>query len=92
MGGGCEGQLHGGQGGQMPLSGSHAGHAQAQLLPPEPPELPAPEELPRVEPPPLHSLLPSGSVWQQPVSTPPPVPLLPAPFDEGGEYQPTGHA
>jgi hypothetical protein len=65
VGAGCSGQLQGGQVGQIPLSGSHAGHAQAQPLPAEPlelPELPAPEELPRVPPPPEHSPLPSGSV------------------------------
>jgi hypothetical protein len=88
---GCSGQTQGGQAGQTPLSGSHAGHEQAQALPPE---LPAPEELPRVPPPPLQKPLPSDSVWQQVVSTVPPelLPLLPAPPDSGGEYQPTGHA
>ncbi len=79
-GAGCAGQLHGGHGGHDP-SVSHAGHAHVQ---PEP-----------TLPDPMHSPEPSGFVTQQvtPVDpgVPPPVPLLPAPDESGGEYQPTGH-
>ena len=94
--GGCAGQLHGGHGGQTPLSGSHEGQAHVQPLLATPPELlellvPEEPELPSVLPPlPMHSLLPSEFVMQQAVESTGVLPLLPAPED-GGEYQPTGH-
>lgn len=82
--GGWEGQLHGGQGGHVPESGSHEGQAQVQP-PPLPPALPLP----------MHSPLPSAFVSQQVTPSPelPPDPLDPplgVGIGPGAGYQPTG--